>query len=66
MAAPLPRYALLSFEHMGRKFTKGEAFDLHDEMVELRPDLFTAHPEDVDPPLKTKPAKADTPNKETP
>lgn len=61
MAAPLPRYAVQSFEHMGRKFVKGEAFDLHDEMVELRPDLFT-----TDPPKKSKPATADTPNKETP
>jgi len=60
MAAALPRYALVSFEHLGRKVVKGDALDLHDELVELRPDLFT-----TDSPKK-KPATADTPSKETP
>lgn len=59
--AALPRYALVSFVHLDRVFTEGDEFDLHDEMVELRPDLFT-----TDPPKKQKnAATADTSNKET-
>jgi hypothetical protein len=50
MTAALPRYATVGFIHLDRHVHKGEEVDAHDELVALRPDLFTTEP--------PKPAKA--------
>lgn len=55
MPAALPRYALVSFVHHHHKVHAGDEFDLHHELVELRPDLFTTEPPAL--PAQTKPKK---------
>jgi hypothetical protein len=56
MPAALPRYALVSFNHFDRVIKAGDELELHDPLVEARPDLFT-----TDPPKKSKKTSGDTP-----
>lgn len=58
------RYAKVSFTHLDRKFHEGDEVELHDPMVEARPDLFSRTA--PKPAAKAKPAPPAKPKSDHP